>query len=392
MTLPRLRAAFPRAGRYVPVSIALHVLMLAMLDRGWRFTADAVPAATRPIEAALLAPSPALAPAPPAVSPPRAAPSPSAPRRAPVPPRVPDTAAATPAAAAAPSAEPMTSADLMAAADLLSAPDAPTAPHPAPAPRATPPAAETADTAPAETASAPEPVAARSPVISRWPPNGSMKFKVEAVQRETRYYGAGELRWQVDAGRYRVEQTTGIDLLITTLRLQSSISEGSVASEGLAPDRYTEQRRNRPTVATNFNREAEKRTISFSSTSKTVPLADGAQDRASVLFQLAGLLASQDDPRTVERMEVLLAGTRYAEPWIFSAAGAETVHTGVGEMAALRFVREPRPQSYESRIEIWYAAASQWYPARIRYTERNGDVIDLVLDALDIGTAPAPGP
>lgn len=250
--------------------------------------------------------------------------------------------------------------------------------------------AASADASPDTMPASEAPNTGRTPtnLIADWPPNGVLNYNIEATQRGTPYYGKSKLRWQIGDQRYRIEQSTVLDLLITELRLQTSTSEGSVLPDGLAPDRYTEQRRNRATVATNFNREADKQTITFSSTPESEPLAPGAQDRASVLFQLAGLLRNQRDAGAVERVDLLLAGTRRAEAWTFVRAGEESVHTDAGDFDALRFVREPRPESYESRIEIWYAPAAQWYPVRIRYTERNGDVIDLTLDAYQIGDAP----
>ena len=104
--------------------------------------------------------------------------------------------------------------------------------------------------------------------------------------------------------------------------------------------------------------------------------------------QLAGMLASQTDANPLQQYDVLLAGTRDAQTWRFEDAGTETVTTGLGEVRARRYVREPRADSYESRIEIWYAQQLNWYPVRIRYTERKGDVIDLTLEKIEVDATP----
>lgn len=369
--LPRLNSVLPRVGLYVLASMLLHALILGWVDRGLQFAGQTAKPDVKTIDADLIAAPAARPPAPP----PAAAPKPRArpkPRPAPKPAPAPEPAA------------PMQD-DALAAAVEPPAPPPPVEPAPAPEPEPAP--------APAEPAAPTPPVAAQSdaapaPTVTRWPPNGRMHYRVEATQGTLQYHGTSDLVWLTTPSSYRIEQTTGIDLLVTTLVLQSSTSEGRIDAHGLAPERYTEKRRNRATVATNFNRDTAEPNISFSSSSKAFALVDGAQDRASVVFQLAGMLASQTDASPLQQYEVLLAGTRDAQTWRFEAAGSEMVTTGMGELRAQRYVREPRADSYESRIEIWYAQQANWYPVRIRYTERKGDVVDLTLEKFEVDAAP----
>lgn len=357
----------PRVGLYALASLLLHALVLSWLDRRLEFAAPRAHDDPRLMTAAMVAPPAPTPPPAAAPRPPRAAPRPARPPRAPEPPVLADGPAL--------SAEP-----------AMPEPPAQAEPPPAPEP---PVPAETASAAPSESAPAPEadPAAAdaaQPPAVTRWPPNGRLHYTVEATQGGTQYHGVSELLWSTGDHVYRIDQSTGVNLLITTLNLQSSTSEGRVEPSGLAPLRYTEKRRNRATVATNFNRDATPATITFSASSKEFALSDGAQDRASVVFQLAGLLASQTDGTDLSGYEVTLAGTRDAQVWRFEAAGHDLVKTGLGEVRGLRYVREPRADSYESRLEIWFAQELQWFPARIRYTERNHDVVELTLDAIDL--------
>lgn len=370
--LPRLNSVLPRVGLYVLASLLLHALVLGWVDRGLQFSGQTAKPDLQTIDADLIAPPAATPPAPPAAAPKRPA------RPKPAPPPAPEPALET-----APAAQD----DALAAAVEPPTPPAPTPPEPAPTPAPEPAPANAETAAPTPPAATPG-NAAPQPTVTRWPPNGRMHYRVEATQGTLQYHGTSDLAWLTTPRSYRIEQTTGVDLLITTLVLQSSTSEGGIDAHGLAPTRYTEKRRNRAMVATNFNRDTAEPNISFSSSSKAFPLADGAQDRASVVFQLAGMLASQTDANPLQQFDVLLAGTRDAQTWRFEDAGTETVTTGLGEVRARRYVREPRADSYESRIEIWYAQQLNWYPVRIRYTERKGDVIDLTLEKIETDATP----
>lgn len=368
--LPRLNSVLPRVGLYVLASLLLHALILGLVDRGLEFAGPRADTDEHTIDAALIAPPAAPVPATP--KPVRTAPKPP-PRPAPAPAEPPAPAAQDVIAAAVmptevPPPEPAPPADAPPVPDISAV-----ATPEAAAPTQNPPAADQSSAAP-------------PPTVTQWPPNGRAHYRVEALQGSLQYHGTSDLDWTASQSHYRIEQTTGINLLVTTLVLQSSTSEGAIDAHGLAPERYTEKRRNRATVATNFNRDTGSPNISFSASSNAVPLTDGVQDRASVVFQLAGMLASQTDASALQQYEVQLAGTRDAQTWRFEAAGSETVTTGMGSMRAQRYVREPRADSYESRIEIWYAPQTYWYPVRIRYTERKGDVIDLTLENFEIET------
>jgi hypothetical protein len=45
-------------------------------------------------------------------------------------------------------------------------------------------------------------------------------------------------------------------------------------------------------------------------------------------------------------------------------------------------VRAPRPGSYEQKLDIWLAPQHWWYPVRLRFTETNGEYLDMAVTAL----------
>jgi len=48
-------------------------------------------------------------------------------------------------------------------------------------------------------------------------------------------------------------------------------------------------------------------------------------------------------------------------------------------MTAWHLLRAPLAGSYDQKIDIWLAPEHEWYPVKLRYTERNGDYLDLLL-------------
>jgi hypothetical protein len=48
----------------------------------------------------------------------------------------------------------------------------------------------------------------------------------------------------------------------------------------------------------------------------------------------------------------------------------------------------PHPDTYEQRLDIWLAPHQAWYPVKLRYTQANGDTVDMTIAG--ISTSPAP--
>ena len=59
--------------------------------------------------------------------------------------------------------------------------------------------------------------------------------------------------------------------------------------------------------------------------------------------------------------------------------GIEEVETGLGIVSAWHLVRSARKNSYEQSLDVWLAPKHEWYPVKVRYTNTNGDFLDLSL-------------
>ena len=206
------------------------------------------------------------------------------------------------------------------------------------------------------------------------PPSGLLKMKVVYVAPgKNPVYGLGEIQWSSQNNQYSMRVEASLDLLITSLRLYRSQSEGSISEAGIQPRMMSESRRGRSETATHFNYDQSQ--LTFSSSNKHQDLLPGAQDRSTVFMQLAGLgLAAPDNFRPGRQIRIQVAEDRDASVFTFIVTGLEEVETRLGKIPAWHVLRPPRPGFYNSTLELWLAPSYQWYPVQIRNTETNGAV------------------
>ena len=195
----------------------------------------------------------------------------------------------------------------------------------------------------------------------------SQRLKYAVTANKFPFSLNAELLWQHDSTSYNARLAFSA---FGQSRVQ--ISQGDLDSQGLAPTRFSDKFRTE--LAAHFNRTLGK--ITFSANTPDAALMAGAQDRLSVLVQLATLIAS--DPGSYPQattITVQTAGPREASPWLFTVQAPETLMLPGGEQATLKLVRLPR-RDFDQKVELWLAPALGYLPARIRITEHNGDYID----------------
>ncbi|MGN6318884.1 DUF3108 domain-containing protein [Trinickia sp.] len=202
------------------------------------------------------------------------------------------------------------------------------------------------------------------------PPSGNLHYN-------TFYNGVenapGTIRWTSDGGRYEMVVSVPLPFLGTF----SYESSGRIDAFGLAPERYVEKRGRRPEEVTTFDRAAKR--IGFTRTSTTLALPEGAQDRFSMVMQLASLV--RGDPETYKAgvtRAFYVADDDSGELWPIETIGDESIRTPEGFLAARHFMRLPRHDGDRRRIDVWLAPSLGWLPARIVQTEPNGTQIELL--------------
>ncbi|MFZ6744848.1 DUF3108 domain-containing protein [Undibacterium sp. JH2W] len=206
------------------------------------------------------------------------------------------------------------------------------------------------------------------------PQTGKISMRIVRTEpNRNPVYGDGEINWLFKDGRYKMSIEASLDLLLTSINLYQIRSEGAIDTYGITPLISEEKRRSRSETATHFDHA--KRTVSFSSSNKVEQIQDGAQDKASVLMQLAGI--GYADPERFQpgrEIRVQVAEERDVSTFVFVVIALEELDTKAGKIMAWHVVRPPRPGSYNSKLEVWLAPAIEWYPVQIRNTESNGAV------------------
>jgi hypothetical protein len=204
-----------------------------------------------------------------------------------------------------------------------------------------------------------------------------LRYQVTAQVRGQPWAGEGELVWRHDGESYEAR----LEINAPLLPARTQRSTGRITAEGLAPLRFSEKARTEE--AAHFQRDAGK--VSFSSNKPDAPLLAGAQDRLSVLLQLGAMLAGQPrkfPPGTTVTIQT--AGTRDAEPWLFTVEQEESLHLPGGTVNALKLIRHPRKE-FDQRVEVWLAPGMDYVPVRLRLTQPNGESVDYQWSSTDRG-------
>jgi hypothetical protein len=208
------------------------------------------------------------------------------------------------------------------------------------------------------------------------PPSVALKYDVQGLRDGQKVYGSGKITWHNMGDRYRIDGNASV-LFFTLLQFSS---DGMLDDFGVSPTLYTEKRFHKTATDTRF--EHARNTITFSSSDNQYPRPGDAQDRASIIWQLAAM--GRGDPAVFSAgagFDIFVAGVHDAEPWQVTVSGKEDLDMNIdgGPVSAWHLVRLPRPGSYDQKIDIWLAPQQQWYPVKIRYTESDGDFLEMSL-------------
>jgi hypothetical protein len=307
------------------LSAAVHLLVLALAARR-----GALPPAAPPVGDVLrlrLVQARAGADATPATAPAAAAPS-----------------AAKPAAPPAPAAAPVPATPQPAAAGHA-APDAPDAP-------------------PESAGAAPVQMPGRYRV--RMPDAVHLSYAVtrQAPGAAPVPAGSASIDWRSDGAHY----TLAVDGVLGRLS-----SEGASGDAGIVPRRSGEERHGAA-------KDDAMPLVPF------VEDALGAQDRASVLMQLAGIGLGEPDQITRQvgnDLEIVVAGADGAVIARYTVMGLEQVPTELGDIGAWRLAQAA--PAGQDRLELWLAPGRGWLPVQLRVTRPDGSASTQTLTRIEPG-------
>jgi hypothetical protein len=210
---------------------------------------------------------------------------------------------------------------------------------------------------------------------TQMPPTTTLKFRL----KRGAWSGTGELVWQPSGERYQAR----LQGTVMGMRVLKWASEGALdPASGIAPQQFTDERRGKEPKVARFDRSASQ--VTYSESAEVFPLASGTQDRLSWMIQLAAI--ANAEPRRVApggHTAFWVSGARSdLDVWSFESKGSETVSTSVGDITAIKLLREPRKPN-DTKVEVWLDPTRHHLPIRARMgNAQGGDALELVLQAL----------
>jgi outer membrane biosynthesis protein TonB len=212
------------------------------------------------------------------------------------------------------------------------------------------------------------------------PPSVQLKYAVKALSKGSTYHGSGRLDWSHDGQQYQARLTAKV----LFFNVFGQTSEGRLSDKGLAPDRFTDNRRSER--AAHFERSAAK--IRYSNNAPDAVLLPGAQDRLSVNLQLAALFNARPDAYAEgQTLRLPVSSHDMSEVWLFRVGPQSTERLPAGEVAARKLTRSPRKE-FDRTVELWLGPTIAHLPVRLRITEPSGDFVDMTLEELPVFAVP----
>lgn len=209
-------------------------------------------------------------------------------------------------------------------------------------------------------------------------PSAELLYTIKSQQKGFPVEGNAVVRWTVADKKFSV---TNQARAMVVGKILDAHSEGMIDEYGLAPTHFTEKRLRKEATTTSFDRAAG--VIRFSGSDHTHPISGGEQDRNSAVWQLIAIArAAQGKFKPGSEWTFFVAGQREAHPWTFKVLKQEKIDTALGELNTLHVARMQSPGSSDQQLDIWLAPHKEWYPARLRYSEDDGDFIEQTLEVI----------
>jgi hypothetical protein len=219
------------------------------------------------------------------------------------------------------------------------------------------------------------------------PPSATFDLELARTDANgSNWSGSGKMLWQTDGSTYKTSVEVGLSVLVTRVNVLELNSEGEIDDAGIAPRKFTEKRRGRSMTATHFQRNDGR--ITFSASERSYPLLAGAQDRATIPFQLAAIGRANVNQLGGD-IDILVGDNRDAAIYRFQLVGEEEIDTKMGRLVTWRLARPPKPGTYSARLDIWLAPSLQWFPVQIRNTEANGALTTQTVSKISMNNAQA---
>lgn len=211
------------------------------------------------------------------------------------------------------------------------------------------------------------------------PPSAELSYAIKAKQKGIAVDGDAVMRWNTASGKFTASNEARAMLVGKILDAKT---EGDIGPFGLAPLNFTEKRFRKEATTTSFDRSAG--IIRFTASEQTYPIKGGEQDRNSVVWQLATIARSTPNKfKAGASIPLTVVGQKDADAWTFKVGKAEKIKTSTGDLNTVKVSRVIKDGGKDQKLDIWFAPSMEWYPARVRITEPEGDFIEQTLTKVD---------
>jgi hypothetical protein len=227
------------------------------------------------------------------------------------------------------------------------------------------------------------PPPAKTPIAMSPPPGGSNEGTLSyRVYKGTQGFEVGRSihQWAIDKNRYTLisnTETSGLAGLFFPIKIELR-SIGEFGPNGFIPSRFLTFKQGNETDE-NAVFDWQIPTVRLDRDGKTRNLAPGSQDLLSFPFQLAYRVRQLGAEETHFPMHVA-SGKRY-DAFNFTVLGEETIDSRAGQFKTLH-LQAKAPNNSADTTDVWLAIEYQWLAIKIRFTDRNGDSFEQVIDAL----------
>lgn len=168
-------------------------------------------------------------------------------------------------------------------------------------------------------------------------------------------------------------QAKGLASLLIPDLLQTS--EGNVGNEGLQPKHYLYQFGNKAnkTFSAHFDWRNQQLNLHSANGNQTLELAKGTQDLLSFMYQFMFVAPMQN-------MRLSITNGKKIGTYDYAFEGEETIDTKMGKLNTIHLMR--MAAEGEKKTELWLALDYQYVPVKIRETEKQGKVYELLVTSL----------
>ena len=170
-------------------------------------------------------------------------------------------------------------------------------------------------------------------------------------------------------------QPSGVAALFIGDLLQTS--EGALTKAGLQPATYLYQFANKADKArsASFDWEEKKLILQTAKGTKTEDLPDAAQDMLSFMYQFMYVAPLQT-------MKIAITNGKKMKFYDYSFEGEENINSALGELRTIHIVHTGSVE--EDKTELWLAIDYQYIPVKIRKTESENKVYELLATRINI--------